>query len=432
MINRICRKLLQRGSLFSLTTYGLMLVLPISFYLPLNPLPVAGIIPIFISPALYITDIFVLILLLTRLISWRELPPDEKCTFSNRSFVQCIFPIVFIVLLGLVSIASAMSTVVAIYTVLRWLIALGLYLTLLCTPLPTKKIILFFLIGLGIQAVIGLGQFMIRSPLGIPGELALPVNISASASFSYNGLRWLRAYGMTFHPNVLGGFLGVGLLLSLAMLSWRWFTPLFWLLGIGMLATLSRSAGLFCVLLLPVTAVWLIQKEPRLRRQILITLGGALGVGIIFIIALWGVFLRRVNPLSTNAEMTSLSGRGELIRLALKAIASDPVTGIGAGNFPFYISCSDSPVQRHPVHNIPLLLAAEIGTLGGILWYMLWLIPPLMLFKRWRSLSIWAIPLTAAWFFLGLISLWDYYPWGLENGRLLSVFLLALCHKELI
>jgi len=292
--------------------------------------------------------------------------------------------------------------------------------------------LLFFLIGLGIQAVVGLGQFLMRSPLGIPGELALPVNISASASFSYNGLRWLRAYGLTFHPNVLGGFLGVGLFLGLAMLSRRWFTPLLWLIGIGMLTTLSRSAGIFCVLLLPVAAGWLIRKEPALRRQVFITLSGALGVGIIIIIALWGVFLRRANPLSTNAEITSLSGRGELIRLALKAIADNPVTGIGAGNFPLYISRSGSPVQRHPVHNIPLLLAAEIGILGGILWYMLWLIPSLILIKRWRSLSLWAIAFTAAWFFLGLVSLWDYYPWGLENGRLLSVFLLALCHKELI
>ena len=31
-----------------------------------------------------------------------------------------------------------------------------------------------------------------------------------------------------------------------------------------------------------------------------------------------------------------------------------------------------------------------------------------------------------AWLALGIIGLFDFYPWGLESGRLLSVITLAL------
>ena len=430
-INRTGEKMVKPGIFLLLSICGLMLVMPMLVYWPLNAAPVAGIIPVYISPALYLTDFLVLLIILLRLLAWRGIPQPIKNAFSDRSFLWSFFPLAAIVLLGLIDAGFALSPALAIYTALRWLMALGLYLTLLCTPLPTEKVVLIFLLGLGVQAVIGLGQFLMRSPLGIPGELALPVSVPGSAALSFNGMRWLRAYGLTFHPNVLGGFLGVGLILGLPMLPRRWLTPLWWLLAIGLLTTLSRSAGIFAALVIPLAAVWLARRQPALRRQLLIAFGGLLGAGLIGILALGGVLLHRASPLKSMAELTSLSGRGELIRLALKATDERPVIGIGAGNFPIYVSRSDSPAIRHPVHNIPLLLAAEIGLPGGILWYILWLAPPFMLVGRWRRLSLWAIPFTAAWFFLGLIGLWDFYPWGLESGRLLSVFVLAVCHKEM-
>ena len=64
------------------------------------------------------------------------------------------------------------------------------------------------------QALIGIAQVLLQGPLGLPGELALEPTHSGAAIIAVPQRPWLRAYGMTFHPNVLGGFLAVGLVLG--------------------------------------------------------------------------------------------------------------------------------------------------------------------------------------------------------------------------
>ena len=71
--------------------------------------------------------------------------------------------------------------------------------------------------------------------------------------------------------------------------------------------------------------------------------------------------------------------------------------------------------------NVPMLLASEIGMLGGILWYILWIAPTLWAGRVAWGEDAWLVVLLAAWFALGLIGLWDSYPWSLEAGWLLAV-----------
>jgi hypothetical protein len=138
-----------------------------------------------------------------------------------------------------------------------------------------------------------------------------------------------------------------------------------------------------------------------------------------------------LNPFSSFAEYTSLSRRGELIRIALDSIFQKPLSGVGAGNFPLAVMRAGSIATPHYVHNVPLLLAAEVGILPGILWYLLWFYPVLLLRTRISESRHWTVVLVGAWFGLGIISLWDFYPWGLESGRLLTVTMLAFITRSL-
>jgi hypothetical protein len=90
---------------------------------------------------------------------------------------------------------------------------------------------------------------------------------------------------------------------------------------------------------------------------------------------------------------------------------------------------AEDDVLPQPVHNVPLLLTAEVGLLGAFLWMWLWLAPGLSLDLGSSDSSPWLVTLTAAWFAWGIIALWDYYPWGLETGRLMSVSLLGLINR---
>jgi len=239
------------------------------------------------------------------------------------------------------------------------------------------------------------------------------------------GSAWLRAYGMTFHPNVLGGFLAVGLALGLSEVKTWPGRILWWVMLAGLLVTFSRSAWLAAGLTVLPLAVWLYRQQPDLRKSLRITLGAAAGAGLIGGAALMAPILNRFNVFSSFSEYTSISARGELMTLALQSIRQNPLTGIGAGNFPLLALQSNVHDAAHSVHNVALLLGAEIGLVGAALWYWLWLGPIFTAGKNPRSVSAQTLSLAAAWFGVGLIALWDSYPWSLEAGRLLSVTLLA-------
>ena len=409
----------------------LVLLIPLSIYWPLGK-PIAGtIIPLYVTPGLYLTDIVVILVILLGMVKISLKRYREKVVFNKKILLLCI-PLIFLVILAFLTSPQAISPTLAKYTALRWLLALSLYLALVSLDISVKQMIEIFMIGLTIQAMVGFGQVIHQGPLNLPGELALNINQSRAAVINIEGLSWLRAYGLTFHPNVLGGFLCSGLLLGLPLLERRLMRLEWWLIVLGLLLSFSRSAWLGAVVVLPPTIVWLYWRSPALRRPLLWTLipsGITVMIGIIF---LKNQVFTHLNPLQTFSEFTSISERGHLIAIALVNIREHLLTGIGAGNFPLLMLAFETLDPPHYVHNVPLLLAAEVGILGGLIWYWLWIVPTFTLEHFWQSNKILIVVLIATWFAWGSIGLWDSYPWALESGRLFSITLLAWITKECI
>ncbi len=65
------------------------------------------------------------------------------------------------------------------------------------------------LIILAVQSLVALGQFFRQTDLGLVwmGELPLNPAFSGITVLGARGIRWLRAYGLTTHPNQLGALL---------------------------------------------------------------------------------------------------------------------------------------------------------------------------------------------------------------------------------
>jgi O-antigen ligase len=295
------------------------------------------------------------------------------------------------------------------------------------------------LLTLALQALIGIAQVLKQAPLGLPGELALEVGRYGASIVEVNGARVLRAYGLTAHPNVLGGFLAVGLVLSLPLLQWRFLQPLWWLLWIGLLLSFSRTAWFATAQILPLAMAWLAWREPALRRP-LATAG--LGLAVI-LLAGWGFWhgpiTTRLDSLITLqpgspggaeplawTEQRSLQQRAELNAVALHLIASHSLSGVGAGNFPVAMAALRTQFPPDYVHSVPLLLAAEVGLTGSLLWVLPWIATLGIVIKAKRSLTAWPIVSICAAFMLAIISLFDLYPWATADGRLLAVTVLAL------
>ena len=410
-------------SLFSLrwAGYALVLLLPLSMYRPSGSSVAPGILDLYATPVLYLSDVVVGIILLAGLLNIR---PHRR-----RRKLSLTVPLLTLAGLAILTTPWALSPGLAAYTALRWLVAAGVYFELVQSDLPIKPLVTVFLVGLGFQTLIGLGQVLRQGPLGLPGELALGLNRLGASVIMVGETPWLRAYGLTFHPNVFGGFLMAGLLLGLPLLTQRPIQILWCFLGVGLLLSFSRSAWLATALTLPPTAGWLAWHRPALRRPLGVIFGGVIVIMVVGSALLWGQIQSRVGSTAAVIESRSWIERGELIAVALDLIAERPLTGVGAGNFSLAMLAADSAAIPQPVHNVPLLLAAEVGLVGGGLWFWLWLGPWLALDRPWHDLNPWFVVLIGAWFGLGVISLWDSYPWGLNAGRLLTVTLLALISR---
>jgi O-antigen ligase len=403
----------------------LVLALPFSLYRPLARPSMPGVLDIYVTPGIYLTDFAILGVLLSTLLLQK---PWRNPFFGERKIT---FPFLTLVGLAVLSIPWSMSPKVALYSAFRWLIALLLYLALLQIRFPIERTIAVFLVGLSIHALIGALQVLHQGPLGLPGEL-IPVWDPSRVASIQVGSHWsLRAYGLTFHPNVLGGFMAVGLILSLPLLRKTWAIPFWMLLWMGLFLSFSRSAWLAVALALPLVVGALIWQRVQMRRRYLIISVLVIVLLLAFVLLQFDQLRGRLSLITSPSERASWSGRGELIVTSLRAIMARPWTGLGAGNFPLAASIASIEEVPHPVHNIPLLMASEIGILGGIIWLCLWLLPGLTLLSSGTKKELWSLVLVASWLAIGIIGLWDFYPWGLESGRLLSVTLLAWTSRTL-
>ncbi|MBI3732923.1 MAG: O-antigen ligase family protein [Chloroflexi bacterium] len=420
----------RRAALVRWAGYALVLLIPFSVYWPLTPPVATGVLPLYVTPSLYPSDVAVVLLVLADVLVLRRRGLRAWPAHLRPGSRAITLPLLALVSLAWLTAPTALLPTFAAYSALRWSISVGVYWALVRADLPVKRVPVIFLVGLGIHALVGVGQVLAQGPLGLPAELALAPERSGAAVVAVGGDRWLRAYGLMFHPNVLGGFLAVGLLASLPMLGHRAMRLLWWLLWLGLLVSFSRSAWLATAIVLPPTAGWLVWRQSALRRPIVMSAVGAALILLIAGLVLGAQVQTRLQLASDASESRSLAERGQLLAIALDVIRAHPATGVGAGNFPLALATAPIPMVLQFVHNVPLLLAAEVGILGGLLWLWLWLAPALGLERVWRGADPWPVVMTGAWLGLGIIALWDSYPWTLESGRLLTMMVLALVSRD--
>ncbi|MCX7852844.1 MAG: O-antigen ligase family protein [Caldilineales bacterium] len=230
-----------------------------------------------------------------------------------------------------------------------------------------------------LHGAVALGQVWKQDDLGLTflGEEELDPQRPGVIVLSVAGQRWLRAYGLASGPNALGACLvTAGLLLLPTALRARGDRAWVWagVLGLGLLgvlASFSRSAWLALGLALAVWAIiaWRSQGwRPFMQTPVAVWAVPLLAGGV-FLLANVAALSTRFVQLETPLEARSLNDRRREATLTLSVIAERPLLGVGPGHLAATLKAR-AP-KTYVVHNVPLLVTAETGLIGGALWLAL-------------------------------------------------------------
>jgi len=245
--------------------------------------------------------------------------------------------------------------------------------------------------------------------LGEPNLAAAAPNL---ARFTWGSWEFIRGYGTFPHPNILGGFLALGILLTFLNknISGRQKIVLLILQFLGLLSSFSRSALLALLLVILVTGF---EKKFFQKQKTLILFG--LGAGLL--LTLFFV-MRGSTLLEDPAFLERLNGYS----YAWSLIQAHP-WGVGFSHFTLFLDSVSSlplmPWEYQPVHNVFLLLLSELG------WLSFALLLGAALAQLYQKIKTRTLLWGAALLLL-IIGFFDHYLLTLDQGRFLAIFVLAI------
>ncbi len=239
------------------------------------------------------------------------------------------------------------------------------------------------------------------------------------ATVIFLGAQKVRSYGTFPHPNALGGYLAVVLIWVIwgiwerGVMGWKKGGVLVLLLLAGLFLSFSRSAWWVA------TVGILVFLGSRFRNKV-----ARLGV----ILFLLGLFLGTGWYLGSQLGSYSWLRRGELLAASLKMIQKAPWLGIGLGQFTAvsesYYQTSELIRFVQPVHNLYLLVMAEVGLLG-ILGFLLGVVFLARSLRAKVSASFF-LPLSLSLGGVLVLGLVDHYWWTLPQTSLIFWLTLGL------
>lgn len=285
--------------------------------------------------------------------------------------------------------------------------------------------------------------------LGISQQV---VEYSGTSVLADGSLRILRAYGFLPHPNILAGFLTLGILVSLYLwhdvyvqsekVDWqikkikRYTSSLcliifsLVLMTFAQLATFSRSALLALLCCLLFILIFSVIKKDKLTFYVVIK------YFIIMLLVAWAFNMYYPNLWASRFDLGN--------RLEAKSIQDRQITysqldwgnprviifgqGLGLNTYQAYQKNRPASLdQVQPIHNWFLLALAEIGLTGVLIFLaLLYLYFKKILWKK-NNYQVWNIAFVLLLIFLGLF---DHYLWTSWTGWLMVGVVVAIIYHN--
>ncbi len=303
-----------------------------------------------------------------------------------------------------------------------------------CAGPSARRVTVALAVSIIFQGMIAIGQTQLQHPVGLSalGEIQVSSSQVFSTLVSGNDT-WLRPYGLTVHPNILGGFFAAALLAMIGWLTERGLGRGRFAIRLGIAAlgfwalclTFSRSAWGGFVVGLIVVAVWWWRlgtvKFPR--RRLMLIVGASLMLISAFGLTYPQFVAARTGTGDESHELRSITDRELFLNITAQVVTRYPILGVGMGNFPLV---ADDIIKSGPyrgwisgdnVHNIHLLALSELGIVGFVLWLLVWGAGFASAIRTVRD--PFAIALVGGTVTLLAVGMLDHYPWSIFHLALL-------------
>jgi O-antigen ligase len=273
-------------------------------------------------------------------------------------------PAILLLVWSVITVTMAISLLIGgigIYFLLKACLFYFYIINRVVTPRRIKVVVDYLLIGLLIQAVIGLAQKVKGGPLGLD-------KLGESMSSMVSDIS--RVVGTHFGPNRYAAHLILLIPLAISLFTfvktkrYKYYYGTIVLLSIGgLFFSLSRSSwvglivSIFCIVLVLARRG---KISIKLLRTIMIIVVLILIIGAVF----WNIIEQRFERGGGSEE------RMKMIGIAFQILQEHPIFGVGLFNYQFH--SYQLFAFWHPVHNEYLRLACETGIPGVLifLWFV--------------------------------------------------------------
>lgn len=379
------------------------------------------------SAFLYATDLFSVALTLV------VLGAAPRIFFAT---LRRAWAVLVVLAVGVGSLMFAAHTAIGAYSLARLAVA---FLALFAVAslvrgryLTVRVALSAFAASAAFQSVMGLLQFARGRSVGLwfLGESAVFDTTKGVARVFLEGERYLRAYGTVPHANILAAFLVAGLVgacvwFVLAVTERRLLRAILAGMGVlliaaGLVVTFSRSGWIVALIALFGTAIAGFATPSARRGTLWLAALIAVTAGALWVSLGWAIVPRA----GFTSSEPSVSHRFLYNEIGFETVVDHPL-GVGIGN-QIVESVSEERYQSRglgnwwewqPVHNLYLLVAAELGIpgLAVLLLTLFWLFA-----ARKEADDPFPARATTVLFVAFLVfGLFDHFFWDLQAGRLL-------------
>lgn len=400
------------------------------------------------SLSIYASEVLLIALLVLNFIYWLKQP--GKFVFSKKFKQSLPFALSVFVLYAFLTSIWSVFPALSVYYSLKLFLALGIFWLVSSISFSWWRAGLILIVTGLIQGLLAIDQFLLQIVvankwLGMASQDAQNLGVSVvDTEFR----RWLRAYGSFSHPNILGSFLSVVLVVLIEhyfkvhekikkIYSKREdiFKALLILTIVlttsGLILSFSRAAWLATILIwLAVLTVVVIKKNRSWRLAWLkLFLVFVLTVGT-WVVIYPELFITRIQGeqvleiKATQDRISSLVDSKEIIK-------DNWLSGVGLGSHTYALHemyPTRTVWQLQQPHNTYLLILSELGLIGLLILVWVFYVFVKDLGNRVSTKSVLSFLILGVILFL---MFFDHWWWSLNFGFYFTFLLLGFIYKKL-